>query len=272
MDKAPEKDAFLGFDQALAGALDWWREAGVTSDFVDEPVNWLANADPEPRPVAEKPPRAAPRQETHTSKAEPAAPEPVDRSGWPAELADFSPWWCSEPALAPGPATSRIPPRGRAGAKLMVVVPEPEREDSDSLLSGPQGRLLKAMLDAMGLAEDEVYLASVLPRHMPGADWEGMKGSIVAEAFGHHVSLAAPQRIAVFGVNALSLVGNGPPQGPADLQEMATQGRSVPMLAARSLAALIEHPRWKASLWRAWLDWTGQDRGRIASNRGSNDT
>jgi DNA polymerase len=30
---------------------------------------------------------------------------------------------------------------------------------------------------------------------------------------------------------------------------------TIPMLAARDLAALLERPRWKADLWRAWLEW-----------------
>ncbi len=80
----------------------------------------------------------------------------------------------SEPSLVDGSVTRRIAPRGAAGVELMIVVPEPEREDEAVLLSGPQGKLLDAMLEAFGLNADQVYFASVLPRHLPGADWNAL--------------------------------------------------------------------------------------------------
>ncbi|EJL32139.1 hypothetical protein PMI02_01519, partial [Novosphingobium sp. AP12] len=37
MDQRPNPE----FLDDITGALDWWREAGVDSDFLDEPVSWL---------------------------------------------------------------------------------------------------------------------------------------------------------------------------------------------------------------------------------------
>ncbi len=45
--------------ESLEGALDWWREAGVDADFLDEASGWLAEPEPE-NAVAAPPPPAPP--------------------------------------------------------------------------------------------------------------------------------------------------------------------------------------------------------------------
>jgi DNA polymerase len=232
----------------IAAAFDWWREAGVDSDFADAATSWLAA--PEQPAAAPVRVAAAPLQ-----PAKPEAPA-FDRGGWPQDLASFTTWWLSEPALDNGRLSGRVPPRGVAGAEIMVIVPDPERDDRETLLSGPQGRLLDAMLAAMGIAPEAVYLASVLPRHTPMADW-----AMVAEkGFGallcHHVKLVAPRRLIALGSNILPLLDNDPAHNPAVLRRFNQQGLSFPLLAGKSLSALLERPRWKAGLWQGWLDWS----------------
>jgi uracil-DNA glycosylase len=243
--------------EAIAGALEWWREAGVDCAFVDEPVSWLAEAKVAPA-EPETPPSPALK-----AIAPPAAPPPVpeaprfDPATIPASLEAFQAWWMSEPALGDGSTARRVPPRGAAGADLMVLVPEPESEDRETLLSGPQGKLLDAMVAAFGLTTDRVYFASALPRHLPGADWDAITRSGFGAAVATHVALVAPKRLIVFGQSVLPLLSHDPPQQPADLREFNHEGGNVPMLACRSLAALLEQPRWKARVWQAWLELTG---------------
>ena len=62
-------------------------------------------------------------------------------------------------------------PRGVAGAKLMVLVGQPEPDDGDGLLSGNAGRQLDAIIRAMGFEGHEVYLASALPAPAAMPDW-----------------------------------------------------------------------------------------------------
>jgi len=257
MDKRPVPD----IAQALSGALDWWREAGVDAVYSDEPLCWTEQKPSEPDlpPVADEPKAqtpAKPRRD-QSPTVEPAPAPSIDRAAMPTDLAGFAQWWLTEPALAEGAKSARIAPRGAKGAALMVVVPEPEREDRDTLLGGPQGRLLDAMLAAMELDEAQVYRASVLPRHMPGANWDAIGAAGIGDVLGHHISLVEPKRLAIFGANILPLTGNDPPQGPADLRIFKHKEASIPLLACRSLAALLEQPRWKARVWQAWLDWTG---------------
>jgi len=235
--------------EEIAAAIDWWREAGVDYDFHEAPANWLA------APAAEAKPSRARAMAAPPPPPEPTTPT-VRNSDWPQDLAAFTQWWLSDPLLDEGRTTGRVPPRGAQGAEFMVIVPDPERDDGESLLSGPQGKLLDAMLAAMGIAPPNVYLASVLPRHMPMADWAALSEKGFGALLCHHVKLAAPQRVIALGSNILPLLGNDPAHNPAVLRSFNHEGVTLPLLAGKSLAALLERPRWKAGLWQGWLDWT----------------
>jgi DNA polymerase len=245
----------------IAAALDWWREAGVDGDFADAPARWLAAGTP--APAATPPPRGAgAAAQPEPRPAAPAAAAALAREAWPQDLAAFAGWWLAEPALDDGRTADRVAPRGARGAELMVVVPEPEREDRERLLSGAQGRLLEAMLAAMGVAAERVYLASVLPRHTPMADWPALAQKGFGALLSHHVSLVAPERLMVLGANILPLLGHDPAHNSAVLRNFNHEGLTIPLLAGKSLAALLERPRWKAGLWQGWLDWTDRSPGR----------
>ena len=243
-----EDGAKSGFVEDFAAALDWWRDAGVDCDFAEEPNRWLAPNEAEAK-QAER--RAV------VAEAPPPPPKPtIDRSGLPQDLAAFRQWWLDDPLLDDGRLSGRVPPRGDQGADIMVIVPEPERDDGEQLLSGPQGKLLEAMLAAMGIGLGNIYLASVLPRHTPMADWAELADKGFGAVLLNHVRLAAPKRVIALGSNILPLLGNDPAHSPAVLREINHEGLTIPLLAGKSLPALLERPRWKAGLWQGWLDWT----------------
>lgn len=234
---------------AIADALDWWREAGVDCDFVDAPQDWLAAANPSepPKPIARP--------------AEPDAPPPPmaggPRESWPAELADFPAWWLSEPSLALS-GFARVPPRGAAGADLMVLVAMPEADDGERLLSGRAGRMLDAMFAAMGLSEDRVYVASALPARVAMPDWAGLAQQGFGAVLAHHVALAKPRKLLVFGKTGVStLLGNDSPQTLSVLPDLNHELGSVPSITTYDLEAILAKPGFKANLWNRWLDWTG---------------
>ncbi|MCJ2186033.1 uracil-DNA glycosylase family protein [Novosphingobium beihaiensis] len=247
MDHAANPD----FLTDITGALDWWREAGVDHDFLDEPREWLAVPEEEDGTAPRRPPeRRQPVEPADTG------PPRLDPAAIPAELAAFTPWWMSEPLLDGGATAGRVAPQGAAGAKLMVVVEEPEAEDRETLLSGPQGKLLDAILSAFGMRREEVYLASALPRHTPAPDWNALNQFGIGHVLARHVALAAPERLLVFGGGILPLIGHESPQRPAVLRKFNQEERSIPMLAAWGLPALMRQPRAKPVLWKAWLEWT----------------
>ncbi|TAD72863.1 MAG: hypothetical protein EAY70_13160 [Sphingomonadales bacterium] len=265
----------LRHDPSLArdfeAALAWWHMAGVDCDFADDATAWLSD---EPRT------RPAPGTETmgpedHSLRsATRASGEPrLDRNASlpptpaaaatqrrnllgdspPTDLAAFRQWWMEDAALATARGAVRVPPRGGAGAAIMVLVPHPEQGDSDTLLSGPQGRLLANILAAMGVDEGEVYIASALPCHTPMADLEAIAAGGMDAVTAHHVNLVAPARLLAFGTG-LSAMLLAPPHQP--LREINYAGGKVPAIVSETLEALMESPRLKARFWRRWMEWS----------------
>lgn len=239
----------------FSAAFAWWRDAGVDYAFHDEPTDWIAppTDDAAPgKPAARMPIKAPP------PPPEPAAPT-IDPGSLPADLDAFTSWWLAEPLLDDGRVAGRVPPRGNPRPDLMIIVPEPEREDGERLLSGPQGRLLEAMLAAMGVTSEKAYLASALPRHTPMADWPAARLRGLGTALCRHVELVAPRRLMVLGSNVLPLLGHDPTNSGQNSQQFNHGEQSVPLLAGVDLETLLARPRVKARIWREWLEWTGSD-------------
>lgn len=236
----------------IAGALEWWREAGVDCDFTDDPADWLAKTvAPEPEVASPQ----APARPVETAPPRELIGGPAEN--WPRDLASFQTWWLSEPSLDHGDAARRVPPRGAAGAELMVLVGDPEAGDGELLRASPQGKLLAAILAALGLDDSQVYVASALPRPTPMPDWRQLASDGLGVLIAHHVALATPKRLLVFGSGVSSLLGHDPANKPDHSPTFNHNGGSLPLLAAMDLAALLARPRAKAGLWQRLLDWTG---------------
>lgn len=239
---------------ALEAALGWWAEAGVDMAFVDAPQDWLAAETPA---AAKKAAPVLPPVETRPQRvsAQAAAAEPIaeDRSGWPEKLEDFSAWWLAEPSLAPRGA-KRLGPLGPYGAKLMVLVPMPAEDDGDALLSGRTGRLLDAMLGAMGLDPSDVYRAAALPARIALPDWAGLGAAGLGDVLKRHVALAAPQQVLVFGrSDILALLGHGSAHNAHHLRRLNHEKGTVPASFEYDLETLLAKPGWKAGVWQRWL-------------------
>ena len=241
----------------VAAALDWWRDAGVETDCDDSPAGWLNEPDTV-RPHGESPAAQAPAK-----AAPPAAPleKPIagPHAEWPRDLAGFARWWMEAAELEFGGTGARIPPRGAAGSRLMVLVAMPEEEDSDQLLSGPQGHYLAAVLGALGVAAQDCYFASPLPRHVPAADFHALARAGLGDLLRHHLALAAPRRVVAFGANLLPLLGHDPAQDAQSLPPFNHDSGEIPIFPARRLDVLLARPQERARFWRRWLEWTGTD-------------
>lgn len=236
--------------KSLAGALDWWREAGVEHVFADSPQQWIAPA-LEAEPGAQAAPAAA------VMPLEAQRPRiGGERADWPQDLAGFPGWWLSEPSLDPGAPSERVPPRGPARPALMVLVEHPEREDGERLLSGPGGALLDAFLQAAGIDPQSVYFASALPRCTPLPDWPQLKRDGLGEVVAHHIALVCPERVILLGTNISPLLDHDPAQTGQFLPIVNHERGTVAVLVAPGLEALRARPGRKAALWGRWLDWT----------------
>jgi DNA polymerase len=256
-------------------ALAWWNLAGVDCDFADDATTWLADPRSAPGAAAVEGVPASrgganaavsDRQDIVARRAAPAsaAPEPAAslRRDWlgdspPGDLAAFRQWWMETTELSPSHGFPRIPARGEAGAALMVLVAQPEADDRERLLDGPQGRLLANILAAMGLEESAVYIAAALPAHAPMADLPALAAGGLDAVTAHHVKLVAPARLIAFG-NALGPMLGAAPAGSGEqpLREINYIAGKVPVLSSEALDALMDMPRLKARFWRRWMEWS----------------
>ena len=238
--------------EQIAAAQAWWREAGVDYTFRDEPQGWLADEASTDEPIAA----------ATGSPAPPPIPSRPriggDRSAWPQDLATFRSWWLQEPSLDVGGLAPRVAPRGEASAAVMLLVPMPEAEDAQILLSGAEGRLIASLVMAMGLAPEAAYVAAALPRHTPVPDWEQLRADGMDEVLLHHIALARPERLIVLGTRILPLLGHDPAQAAPGVSELAIQGHKIPVLASYAPERLLGNARQRAGLWRNWLDWTDE--------------
>jgi DNA polymerase len=250
----------------IDAALAFWRAAGVDCDFADDARAWLTEAAPPlaDAPTAPLPPAsAASRAEAVDGAAprgaRPGAALPQRRDFWgdspPASLDAFRHWWLNAPELGAG-SYPRIAPRGNPGAPLMVLVPDPESGDSDALLGGPQGRLLARIIAAMGLAPEDCYLASALPRHTPMADLASLAASGMDRVTAHHIALAAPQRVVAFGQGLGALLAGAKGGEDQSLREINQTGISLPVMVTETLGSMLDMPRLKARFWRRWMEWS----------------
>ncbi len=241
----------------ISAALDWWREAGVDCGFGDEATNWLA--EPAPEEAKPKPKAAEISPRTDHAEGATAAEQQIDLLGDspPADLAQFRSWWLGEPGLDSIGPRGRVAPQGNADAELMVLVMDPEQGDRDDLLSQQHGRLLDAMLRAMGTDRSRVYLASALPRHTPMADGTAMAAAGFDNVLRHHIGLVSPKRIIALGSNILPLLGHNVAQDPARFHEFAHDSGTSGLMVGEALESMLSMPRLKARFWRRWLEWTG---------------
>lgn len=250
----------------LEVALAWWQAAGVDCDFADDATAWLSEAplaadraaggaarQPGSAGAAATPERRAPLRPAPPPEPPQAAKRNLLGESPPADLAAFRDWWMSAPGLDTAHGFPRIAPRGAQGAALMVLVPHPEEGDRTALLEGPQGRLLANILAAMGLGENEIYIASALPCHTPMADLAGLAAGGIDAVTAHHIALVVPQRLLVFGTGLAAMLAPG---GNNGLQEINHATGKVPVMLSETLDTLMNMPRRKARLWRRWMEWS----------------
>lgn len=247
----------------FAAAVEWWRMAGIDLDFSDDVTDWLEKPADGESATAE--PTSSDSTPTAQMRSDPAQlelqkndPPQVDLLGNdpPSDLTGLSEWWMTAPGLDPIGPRGRVPPRGSAGAKVMLLVVHPEEGDGDALLSGPQGRLLAKMLSAMGLDEGDLYVASALTRYTPMADTVALSRAGMRDVLAHHIALAEPESIVAFGANILPLLGHEMAQDLLSLREINQNKRSIPLLVSEGLDSLMASPRLKARFWRRWIEWS----------------
>jgi DNA polymerase len=236
MERVDELDA-----AEMASALAWWLDAGVDVPVAEAPRDWLK---PKARPL--------PPIETK-SYAAPAPAAPAARTEeLPAQIDLFQAWLQSSDTLPfATPAAPRVCPSGDPASGLMVMIDMPSAEDctAGTLLSGEVGRLFDRMLAAIGRDRSSVYFTAL--SCLRSADGrlggEEKQCSLLAR---HHIGLAAPRALLVFGDAASkALLGLPVARARGRWHEVDTHAGKVRTIATISPRQLIAQPAQKAHAW-----------------------
>ncbi|MEO0462003.1 MAG: hypothetical protein AAF127_02660 [Pseudomonadota bacterium] len=244
----------------IYAALDWWDAAGVNADFGDDATAWLLPPDTAPAQADTAPAVTHGATEPSSENSAPRA-ERINLLGDqpPADLAAFHRFWLEAPGLDSIGPRGRIAPRGPEGAQFMALVVAPEPGDTDRLLSGPQGRLLDAILAAMGVPPSEVYIASALTRVTPVPDLPALAAGGMDAVLRRHIELAKPQRVIAFGQGLAPLIATVVTNCEPRLREINRVPSNQPLLMCEGLDSLMTSAQLKRWFWRRWIEWSAQD-------------
>ncbi|HEV2746315.1 MAG TPA: uracil-DNA glycosylase [Allosphingosinicella sp.] len=216
-----------------ASALQWWADAGVDVIVEEEPRNWL-------RPKAKAPARAP-------------TPPASQAEALPDQLDLFRTWLADGGGIPfASPSAPRICPSGDPASGLMIVTDMPSGEDcsSGTLLSGAAGRLFDRMLAAIGRNRQTIYLASLSCLRSPTGGFTGETASQCATLARHHIGLAAPQAVLLFGDTcSKALLGMPMAQARGRWHEIATHAGAFKALVSIPPAYLLDQPAAKAHAW-----------------------
>jgi DNA polymerase len=189
--------------------------------LVDDDVrDWMARMSP---------PAAA-------ATAEVAVAAPVAET-LPDTLDGFVEWRMGDAAPEAGGLSPRLAPTGPADAEWVLVTDVPEIEDSETLLSGPAGRLLDKMLAAIGQSRESVYLLPLAwARPVTGRIAPDDEARLI-ELARHHLSLLRPRKLLLLGQSASRVLDetNG--------ESLTKPIRDVNHFGANTLAVASFHPR-----------------------------
>ncbi|OHD00559.1 MAG: uracil-DNA glycosylase [Sphingopyxis sp. RIFCSPHIGHO2_01_FULL_65_24] len=240
---------------------DWWSLAGVDALVGETPAGWLAAppandpapARPKMAPAIAAEPEAAPlpaalqRQEV---VAAPVAKGPVEL---PGDWATFQSWLADHPDV-PGSQwdARRVLPVGDAGAPLMLLTAWPEIDDQrdGELFAGPAGKLLDAMLRAIGTTRDACYMASLAVTRPPGGRCDERDLGELDRLLWHHLRLARPDRLLLIGSDIVRMAAKlALPDARGNLLDINQDGGKVEAVAIAHPAMLLARPAQKAAAW-----------------------
>lgn len=217
---------------AAESALRWWAEAGVDVLIDEEPRDWLR---PRLRPAPTQAPRPA---------AAPALPDRLDA---------FHDHLASAPTLPfVSPSAPRILPSGDPASGLMILTDMPTGEDlaAGALFSGEVGRLFDRMMAAIGRDRRSLYLAALSCLRSPDGRLSGEAATECATLARHHIGLAAPRALLLFGDGcAKALLGLPVARARGTWHEIATAHGTVRTLVTMPPSYLLGQPSAKPLAW-----------------------
>ena len=258
--------------RALAGVLRWYAAMGVDAAVDEEPHDRFVAADPiaaprPPRSAIGRAPRDADQPAIAVRPAPPAggAPKSADvlvrqaeaSAADAADLDDLRERWAALPGCGLAATSRMIFAAGTAGSPLMLIggAPESDDERQGQAFSGSHGRLVDAMLRAIGLDRSGVYLANVIPWRPPGNRIPTpLELALCLPFTRRHIALASPAVLMCLGERAAQpLLGSREPISRLRGRWLTYEGdtKTVKTLVTFSPDYLLRQPLQKR---RAWAD------------------
>jgi len=237
---------------------DWWSLAGVDALVGEQPAGWLVT--PPANDAAAKPKRAViaepevlPLPAALQRQEVPELPETKGPVVFPDAWDEFQDWLASSDDV-PGSQwdARRILPVGKADAPLMLLTAWPEIDDQrdGTLFSGPAGKLLDAMLQAIGTARGDCYVASLAVTRPAGGRCDGEEAANLDRLLWHHLRLARPGRLLLIGGDIVRMAaGSALPDTRGKLLNINQDGGKVDAVAVAHPAMLLARPAQKAAAW-----------------------
>lgn len=230
-------------DHPIGNLLGWWALAGVDAPIADEPASWLDR----PAPPA---PASVPA----------TIPDVILPQGeMPFNLPEFLAWLKNSPDVPEAAWTGeRILPDDRIigdieGRRIMLISDMPDMEDmqATSLFSGAVGTLLDAMLRAIGLSRESIYLCALASARPPGGLFDPHSAERLARIMRRHVSLVAPTHVLLLGdKTSRALLAADAGGGRGKLQLLNHDGGTVSTIATFHPRLLMKQPAAKAECWK----------------------
>ena len=235
----------------VASALQWWADAGVDVMIDEAPRDWLR-----PKEIPDvRSSRAQSRGAGAESERTPLDFARDERGGatLPDQLELFQAWLRDHDRLPyASPAAPRVCPAGDPASGLMMLTDMPAAEDcaSGSLLAGAAGRLFDRMLAAIGRDRNSIYLASLSCFRSPDGRLSGPAGTQCATLARHHIGLAAPKALLLFGdPPAKALLGMAMSQARGRWHEVSTHAGPIRTIVTIPPDFLLKQPSAKAHAW-----------------------
>jgi len=238
---------------------DWWSLAGVDALVGEEPAGWLvappANdaAAARPKRVPEAEPELPPLPVALQRQEVPEAAAPRGPVVFPDDWMAFQGWLATSDDV-PGSQwdARRVLPAGEAGAPLMLLTAWPEIDDQQdgTLFSGVAGKLLDAMLQAIGMARGDCYVASLAVTRPAGGRCDGAEAAELDRLLWHHLRLARPGRLLLIGSDIVRMAAaTALPDARGKLLNINQDGSKLEAVAVAHPAMLLARPAQKAAAW-----------------------
>lgn len=258
-----------GHSSIISSYLGWWSAAGLVDSVGDEACDWLSAVPPAVATASNVAVPAVPATRstvTLNDAGRLVAPEigaavPVAmakaalQGPLPDDLDGFDSWLASRPAL-PGAMWSGPPvlPYGPVAAPLMIMSDAPDEDDlvQGALFAGAPGRLLDAMLAAIGLTREAVRVASIALTRPPAGRIEGADSDTLLAMARHQISIARPRHLLLLGQQTCSLLTGEvvPPDGLGQRQINLSGGMRA-AIAIHHPRLLLKQPLLKRPAWTA---------------------